>query len=89
MKKLLILILTVFTVCLTTSSALSVCAKENFTINSKSSILIDADTHSVIFAKNENQRLPIASMTKIMLLNLCFENVDNGNLSLNEEITIS
>lgn len=89
MKKFLILILTVFTVYFTTSSAFSVCAKENFTINSKSSILIDADTHSVIYAKNETQRLPIASMTKIMLLNLCFENVDSGNLSLNEEITIS
>lgn len=57
--------------------------------NSKSSILIEANSNTVIFAKNENARLPIASMTKIMLLNLCFEGVENKTLELNEEIRVS
>ncbi|MBR2337551.1 MAG: D-alanyl-D-alanine carboxypeptidase [Clostridia bacterium] len=57
--------------------------------NSKASILIEANTNAVIFANNENKRMPIASMTKIMLLNLCFEAVDGNELSLDEEITVS
>ncbi|MBQ9782298.1 MAG: D-alanyl-D-alanine carboxypeptidase [Clostridia bacterium] len=89
MKKFLIIFLSIFTVFLTSSSVISVCASEQIEVKSKSSILIDADTQTIVFSKNECQRLPIASMTKIMLLNLCFENVDSGKLNLNEQITVS
>ncbi|MBE5742237.1 MAG: D-alanyl-D-alanine carboxypeptidase [Clostridiales bacterium] len=56
---------------------------------SKSAILLEAETGTVICKSNEKARLPIASMTKIMLLNLCFENIEQGNLSLDEDITVS
>lgn len=36
------------------------------TVSAKSAVLIDAQTGRVIFAKNENERLPMASTTKIM-----------------------
>ncbi len=57
--------------------------------SAKSAYLIDADSGTCIYSKNENERLPIASMTKIMLLDLAFEAIENGELSLNEKITVS
>lgn len=44
---------------------------------------------SVINAENETTRLPIASMCKIMTLLLCFEEIDSGNMTLNEKIPVS
>ena len=55
----------------------------------KSAYLMDNDTGTVVYALNENKRLPIASMTKIMLLDLVFESVESGKLSLDEDITVS
>ena len=56
-----------------------VSADEKIEIKSKSAYVIDADTKTVIFSKDENRRLPIASMCKIMTLLLCFESIDNTN----------
>ena len=64
-------------------------ANQNLGSNSKSSILIEANDNTVIFANNEYKRLPIASMTKIMLLNLCYEAIDNKELSLEEDVLVS
>ncbi len=58
-------------------------------IKSKSAYLMDAESGSVIFAHDENKRLPIASMCKIMTLLLCFEDMDAGNISLEDTITVS
>ncbi len=57
--------------------------------NIKASFLIDYNSKTVISSYNENARLPIASMTKIMLLNLIYKNEKQGNLDFEEEITIS
>ena len=56
---------------------------------SKASYLIDYNSGTVISKNNENERLKIASMTKIMLLLLCYENIESGALNLNETITVS
>ena len=42
-----------------------------------------------LYAKNDETRLPIASMCKIMTLLLAFEAVDCGELTYEEEITVS
>ncbi len=55
----------------------------------KAEYLIEPETGSVIFAKNELERLPIASMCKIMTLLLCFEAFDNGEFDFNDTLTIS
>ncbi len=55
----------------------------------KSAYITNEDGKVEVYSKNPSQRLAIASMTKIMLLNLVFEAVDNGELSLDEEITVS
>ena len=89
MKKSLFILISIFAVFLISNASVTAFAKDGLNTSSKSSILIDADSQTVLYSKNEYQRLPIASMTKIMLLNLCFENVTNGTLNLDEEITIS
>lgn len=61
---------------------------ENAT-KTRSVYLIETGNGTVLYSKNENERLPIASMTKIMLLNLCFEAVEGKTLGLDETITVS
>lgn len=64
-------------------------ADESFNFQSKSAYLCDGISGQVVYAKNEEQRLPIASMCKIMTLLLSFEEIDKGNLSLDEQIVVS
>ena len=65
-------------------------AKENdFVFNSKSVYLMDYDTKTVVFKKNENEKRPIASMCKIMTLLLSFEHLEKNSIPLSEEITVS
>ena len=58
-------------------------------ISSKSAYVIDSETQTVIFNKEENKRLPIASMCKIMTLLLYFEAQDRGEITIDEQIKIS
>lgn len=44
-----------------------------------SGILVDLDSHKVLWAKNPRQGVPIASMTKMMTLLLAFEALDKGD----------
>lgn len=62
---------------------------EGLNIRAKSAYLMDFATQTEMYAFNETKRLPIASMCKIMTLLLCFEEVEKGNLSLDEEIQVS
>ena len=89
MKRLFFVFLTVFSLILVSVNFSVAKAESGLSTSTKSAILMDAESQTVIYKNNENSRLPIASMTKIMLLNLCFEKVDSGELSLNEEITVS
>ncbi len=88
--KKLLLFLIVISFFISNGKILSVYASEkDKTFLSKASFLIDVNSSTVISAKNENERLPIASMVKIMLLLLSYENIENGNMSLSEEIVVS
>ena len=52
-------------------------ALEESDISAKAAIVISADTGEIIFGKNYNEKLPMASTTKIMTTLLCLE---SGNL---------
>lgn len=56
---------------------------------SKSSIMIEAETGKVLFEKNADAKYPPASMTKIMTLLLTMEAIDNNIIKLSDEVTIS
>lgn len=60
-----------------------------FDVNAKSAVLMDAHTGTVLYAKNANEALPPASVTKVMTLLLIMEAIDGGNLSLQDTVSVS
>ncbi|MEK0081957.1 D-alanyl-D-alanine carboxypeptidase family protein [Benzoatithermus flavus] len=62
---------------------------EAFETAAKAAIIIDARTGVVLFEKNADQRLPPASMSKLMTAYMIFDRLKHGRLKLDDEITIS
>jgi D-alanyl-D-alanine carboxypeptidase (penicillin-binding protein 5/6) len=60
-----------------------------FKVNAKAAILIEAETGKVLFSYNENEPLPIASITKIMIMLLVMEAIDGGKITPKDTTTIS
>lgn len=59
------------------------------TENARASILIERDTGTILYEKNAHEQLPPASLTKVMTLILVMEAIDQGNLTLDEMVTVS
>ncbi len=57
--------------------------------NCASYYLMDYETGKKMLSYNENQKRPIASMVKIMTLLLTFDSINNGQLSLEQKLTVS
>ena len=64
-------------------------AETNLQIRAKSAYLMDFGTGTSMYSQNETARLPIASMCKIMTLILCFDEIDKGNLTFDEQVCVS
>ncbi|MDE7306276.1 MAG: D-alanyl-D-alanine carboxypeptidase [Clostridia bacterium] len=62
---------------------------KSLTTNCKSAYLIDSDSGECIYKENEKERMPIASVCKVMTLTLCLDAVNSGKLSLDDMITAS
>lgn len=58
-------------------------------IGGKSAVLMEQTTGKVLFEKNPNERLPIASVTKIMTLLLTMEALEGELLRLEDTVTCS
>ena len=82
MKKLLILLLLVI-------MFIPSVRADDITPNAKSAILIESNTGKVLYEKNINEKYAPASMTKMMSLLIIMENIDSGNLKMNEIIRVS
>jgi len=67
---------------------IGVCGAE-ITLKSESAILIDAKTGKVLFAKDEHLVTPPASVTKIMTMLLVMKAVEDGKITLDDEVVIS
>lgn len=61
----------------------------NLASNAKGAIMIEATTGKIIYEKNSDEQMPMASMTKMMTLLLIMEEIENGNLKWDEMITTS
>lgn len=57
--------------------------------NSESAILIEASTGKILFEKDSHKEMAPASMTKIMTLLLTMEELEKGNLKLDDSVIIS
>ncbi len=62
---------------------------ENAIINAKSAVLMDANTGTLLFEMNKDERLPPASVTKIMTLLLVFEALENNVIKLDDILQVS
>lgn len=64
-------------------------AEAPITLTSPSAILCEALTGQVIFEKNADERRPVASVNKVMTILLTLEAVDEGRVSLEDQVTVS
>mgnify|MGYP001305612186 CR=1 FL=1 len=60
-----------------------------FAIQAKAALLMDYDTGTVLYEKNAHQKLPMASITKIMTLLLAMEAIEDGRLKLDDPVHVS
>lgn len=58
-------------------------------ISSKSAILMDVSSGQILYEKNAHDKLPPASVTKVMTMLLCMEALDAGKIKLNDNVQIS
>lgn len=71
------------------SISIGVYAVEDLKIEAKSALLMDSNTGQVIYSLNENDRLPPASIAKIMTLLLGMESIESGKIKLDDQVVIS
>ncbi|WP_335872912.1 serine hydrolase [Bacillus sp. 2205SS5-2] len=67
----------------------SASAEDALNINAQAAILIDAETGKVLYEKNSETALGIASMTKMMTEFLLLEAVDQGRVSWDQKYFVS
>lgn len=64
-------------------------AETKFELEAEAAILIDALAGNILYEKNIHEPLPPASITKIMTLLLALEAIEEGKVSLGEEVVVS
>jgi len=62
---------------------------EQLTENVKAAILIEPETNTVLYEENADEKLYIASVTKVMTMLIIMEGIDSGKLSLDDMVTAS
>lgn len=64
-------------------------AAEGINVQSNAAILVERTTGEVLYEKNADEKLPMASVTKTMTLLLAVEAVDSGKISLDDVVIVS
>jgi D-alanyl-D-alanine carboxypeptidase len=77
---------------------MAICSEKNnvplvenipFEVNAKAAVLMAANTGQYIFEKNSHDKLPIASITKIMTMLLIMEALYQKKITLDDVVTVS
>ncbi len=58
-------------------------------LNCRAACLMDQDSGTILYEKNADQQMPIASITKVMTLLLTFEAIHDGRLTLDTLVPVS
>ena len=58
-------------------------------LTSKSALLMDGATKTILFEKNAHEHLPVASMVKMMTILLTLENIEEDRISLEDKVLTS
>ena len=69
----------------------TITANASFTTsaNCKSAVLIEKNSKQVLYENASHEKLPIASVTKLMTVLLTLEHIDNGSISLDDKVMVS
>lgn len=61
---------------------------EDLEVRSKSAILLDASTGTVLFEKNADEPIPPASLTKLVTMHIAFQDIAMGKVQLDDIVPI-
>ena len=64
-------------------------AQPQLSLNCRAAILVEQESGRVLYEKNADEAMPIASITKVMTLLLTFEAIHNGQLTLETTVPVS
>lgn len=87
MKRIFAVFLSAFIFFTTSASAVS--NQPNLGIDAKSCVLMEKSTGEILYDENKDERLPIASVTKIMTMLLICEALDEGKITLEDMVPVS
>lgn len=62
---------------------------KNIIKNARSGLLMEASTGEILFEKEKDKKVAVASMTKMVAQIIILENIEQGNLTWDEVITVS
>ncbi len=88
MKKIVIFMLLIMIIPLKT---FAVTSQDDLPLleNAKSGILVEASTGEILYEKNKDEKVSIASLTKMVAQIIILENIEDGNLKWDEIVTAS
>ena len=88
MKKIVIFLIML---CFINFMPMIVYAEEESTLikNAVSGLLMDADTGKIIFEKDKNKKVAVASMTKMVAQIIILENIESGKIKWSDIVTVS
>lgn len=89
MRKILIVLTTLIALLSSNSSKSVFATQDNLVEGCKSAYLIDFDSGTTLYSLNEEKRVPIASVCKVMTLLVCFDAINNGDISLEQTVVVS
>ena len=81
MKKIICLLLTLLVIIKVNASEL--------VLNAKAAILIDPESKKILFEKNINDEVSVASLTKMMGLTIIFEQIEAGKIKYTDKVITS
>ena len=89
MKKLSSIILAIILIITPANLAFANNDNTNINISSKSAILMDVGSGQVLYEKNSHEKLPPASVTKVMTMLLICEALDSGKIKIDDQVQVS
>ncbi len=63
--------------------------QNNFSIDAKAAIAVDADTGKIFYAQDSTTPMPIASITKVLSVYVVYDKIKNEELNLLDQVVIS
>ncbi len=63
--------------------------ENNFSIDAKAAIAVDADTGKIFYAQDSTTPMPIASITKVLSIYVVYDKIKNEELDLLDQVVIS